>query len=130
MADQAVLPPTGGPYSLVRRAPTGLVLVAGQVGVDPASGKMVDGGIQAQTHQAIANIATILASEGMTLRDVLKVSVFLADPDDFDAMNEAYSSGFETPYPVRTTVGAGLGPGALVEIDAIAFDPRGGAGGG
>jgi 2-iminobutanoate/2-iminopropanoate deaminase len=124
MTSRTPLPPTGGPYSLARRLPIGLVFVAGQTGVDPVTRKLVAGGIEEQTRQAIANISAILETEGLALRDVVKASVFLADPGDFGAMNDVYGTLFETPYPVRTTVVAGLGPGALVEIDAVAFDPR------
>ncbi len=117
------LPPPGGPYSLVRRLPNGLVLVAGQTGVDPATRLLVPGGIGEQTAQAISNVALILASEGLSLRDVVKTSVFIARPEDFAAMNEAYGSAFGPPLPVRTTVAAGIGPGIPVEIEAMAFDP-------
>ncbi len=123
MDRDATLPPTGGPYSLARRLPNGLVLVAGQTGLDPATGQLAPGGIREQTSRAIANIALILASEGLTLRDVVKTSVFIARPEDFAAMNEAYGAAFQPPLPVRTTVAAGIGPGILVEIEAMAFDP-------
>jgi 2-iminobutanoate/2-iminopropanoate deaminase len=118
------LPQAGGPYSLSRRLPNGMVFVAGQIGVDPATRALVDGGIREQTRQAIANVSAILADEGLSRRDVVKVSVFLADSDDFAAMNEVYGALFDQPYPVRTTVAAGLGAGAVVEIDVVAFDEQ------
>jgi 2-iminobutanoate/2-iminopropanoate deaminase len=114
------LPRPGGPYSLARKAPGGPVYVSGQIGVDPTTGILREGGIAPQTEQAIKNVAAILATSGCALADVLKVSVFLADIDDFNAMNEVYSRLFSTPFPVRTTVQAGLARGALIEVDAIA----------
>jgi len=78
------------------------------------------GGIGPETEQAIANVAAILASEGCSLDDVVKVSVFLVDIGDFGAMNEVYSRLFHQPYPARSTVQVGLGGGARVEIDAVA----------
>jgi 2-iminobutanoate/2-iminopropanoate deaminase len=114
------LPPRGGPYSLSRTTPTGLVFVAGQTAVAPATGKLVVGGISEQTRQVLDNLSAILAAEGCDLSDVVKVSVFLADLRDFAAMNEMYGSVFRVPYPVRTTVQAVLSQGALIEIDAIA----------
>ncbi len=126
MTSQAAagLPSPAGPYSLVRRLPNGLVFIAGQIAVDAATGKLVEGGIAEQTRQAIDNVSAILATEGATLRDVVKVSVFLAGFGDFAEMNDAYGSRFKAPYPTRTTVVAQLSPGALIEIDAIAFAPK------
>lgn len=118
--DGSELPRAGGPYSLTRKAPGGPVYVSGQIGVDPTTGFLRDGGITPQTEQAIKNVAAILATSGCVLADVLKVSVFLADIDDFDAMNEVYSRHFSPPFPVRTTVQAGLARGARIEVDAIA----------
>ena len=114
------LPRPGGPYSLSRQATSGTVYVAGQIGVDPATGRLSDGGIRTETEQALKNVAAILQAAGCGLRDVLKVSVFLADIHDFDAMNEVYAAIFDEPFPVRTTVQASLGAGARVEVDAIA----------
>jgi 2-iminobutanoate/2-iminopropanoate deaminase len=114
------LPPPGGPYSLVRRGPGGLVFIAGQVAVDPATRDLVEGGIREQTRQAIENVKTVLATADCTLSDVLKVSVFLASRSDFAEMNEVYRSMFPEPFPVRTTVQVGLGAGELIEIDVVA----------
>jgi 2-iminobutanoate/2-iminopropanoate deaminase len=114
------LPPPGGPYSLLRTGPGGLVFVAGQVPVDPATKNVVEGAIAEQTRQVIENITAILASASCGLGDVLKVSVFLADMGDFAAMNDVYHEMFPEPYPVRTTVQAGLAPGFLIEIDVVA----------
>jgi 2-iminobutanoate/2-iminopropanoate deaminase len=117
------LPPRGGPYSLSRTTSSGLVFVAGQTAVDPSTARLVDGGITEQTLQVLDNIASILATEGCTLGDVVKVSVFLADLGDFAAMNQAYESRFQAPYPVRTTVEVGLSKGLLIEVDAVASKP-------
>jgi 2-iminobutanoate/2-iminopropanoate deaminase len=114
------LPRPGGPYSLARKEPGGTVYVSGQIGVDPSTGILREGGIGPQAEQAIKNVAAILAASGCGLSDVLKVSVFLADIDDFNAMNDVYSGLFSQPFPVRTTVQAGLARGALIEVDAIA----------
>jgi 2-iminobutanoate/2-iminopropanoate deaminase len=97
-----------------------LVFVAGQTAVDPVTGKLVAGGIIEKTRQVVDNVSAILAAAGCDLHDVVKVSVFLADLGDFAAMNEVYASLFQVPYPVRTTVQAGLSQGALIEIDVIA----------
>lgn len=118
------LPRPGGPYSLIRQAIGPTVYVAGQIGVDPSTGRLRAGGIGPETEQAIANVVAILGSEGCSLHDVVKVSVFLADIAEFGAMNEVYSRLFPQPYPARSTVQAGLGGGARVEIDAVAQLPR------
>jgi 2-iminobutanoate/2-iminopropanoate deaminase len=115
------LPPTGGPYTLARRLPNGLIFVAGQTGVDPVARRVIATGVEAQTLRAIDNVAAVLAAEGAALADVVQVTVHLAREEDFQAMNAAYARRFEPPYPVRTTVVAGLGPDALVEITAVAF---------
>jgi 2-iminobutanoate/2-iminopropanoate deaminase len=111
------------PYSPVIRSGRH-VYTAGQVAFDP-SGVVVPGGIAEQTRQVIANLQLCLGAVGCTLSDVVKVNVFLADQGDFDAFNEVYREAFEEPYPVRTTVQAGL-PGPLrVEIEAVAELPDG-----
>jgi len=103
--------------------PGGLAFVAGQTATDPTTGLISEGGIREQTRQALSNIAAILASGGLDLSNVVKVSVFLADLRDFQAMNEEYAALVPEPYPARTTVQAGLAPGALIEIDAVAARP-------
>ena len=109
-----------GPYS--QGIHTGdLVFTAGQAGVDPATGKLAEGGIQAETHQVFKNLKAVLEAAGSSLEKVVKVSVFLADMNDFGAMNEVYAGYFGDTPPARTTVQAGGLPlGALVEIDMIA----------
>ena len=95
------------------------VYTAGQVAHD-ADGNLVDGGIADQTRQALANVRTCLEAAGCTLDDVVKVNAFLADLGDFAGYNEAYVEFFTDPYPARTSVQAGLPPGVLVEIEAVA----------
>ena len=106
------------PYSPVVRSGDH-VYTAGQVGFDP-SGTLVVGGIAEQTRQTLANLQACLLAAGCTLDDVAKVNVFLVDLADFDAFNEVYRAAFAEPYPVRTTVQAGLPGGIRVEIEAIA----------
>jgi 2-iminobutanoate/2-iminopropanoate deaminase len=106
------------PYSPVVRSGDH-VYTAGQVGFDP-SGTLVVGGIAEQTRQTLANLQACLLAAGCTLDDVVKVNVFLVDLADFDAFNEVYRAAFAEPYPVRTTVQAGLPGGIRVEIEAIA----------
>lgn len=113
-----------GPYSQAVRVGDTLWL-AGQVGLDPASGALVQGGISAETERALANVTAVLESAGMSLRDVVEVQVFLADMGDFAAMNAVYATAFPTPAPARTTVGVSALPlGAAVEIRAVAVATR------
>ena len=114
-----------GPYShaqVVRlHGGNRMVFTSGQVGLDPASGELVEGGIQAQTERAFANLAAVLAGAGLTLLDVVKATVYLADMQDFAAMNEVYAKHLGEVLPARTTIAAaGLPKGARVEIDAVA----------
>ena len=99
-----------------------LVYTAGQVAFD-ASGTLVAGGIAEQTTQVLANLGACLLAAGCTHDDVVKVNVFLVDHAEFDAFNEAYRAAFAEPYPVRTTVQAGLPGGIRVEIEAVARIP-------
>jgi 2-iminobutanoate/2-iminopropanoate deaminase len=95
------------------------VYTAGQTGVD-GDGKIVEGGIAAQTRQTLDNVRTCVEAAGCTLDDVVKVNAYLADLDDFPAYNEVYLDFFSKPYPARTSVQAGLPSGVLVEIEAVA----------
>lgn len=100
-----------------------LVVTAGQVAFDQ-DGKVVEGGIREQTRQALENVKRCLAAAGAGLEDVIKVNAFLADLGDFQAYNEVYAEFFQPPYPVRTTVQAGLPAGLLLEVEATARAPR------
>lgn len=101
----------------------GFTFVSGQVGVEPATGALRPGGVTAQFEQAVANLEAVLADSGRTLTDVVRVGVYLADMDDYPAMNAAYREAFAEPYPARTAIGvAALPLAAAVEIDAIVAD--------
>ena len=117
-------PAVAGPYSPAVRAGDWLVL-AGQVGLDPASGKMVDGGVEAQARRVLANIAAVLADCGASLADVAKATVFVTDMGDFATVNAAYADAFGEHKPARSTVQvAALPAAALVEIEVWAYLPR------
>ena len=108
-----------GPYSQGIAAGD-TVFVSGQIPLDPATGKFPEG-IAAQTEQAIRNISAILAQAGMTLDNVVKTTVFLADLDDFAEMNEVYGKLFHTPYPSRSAFEVARLPlNAPLEIECIA----------
>jgi len=110
-----------GPYSPAVRAGQ-LLFVSGQVALDPATGNMVEGGIAEQTRRALDNIGELLLAAGRSFGDVVRTTVFLADMNDFAAMNEVYGEYFTEPYPARATVQvARLPKDARVEIDVIAI---------
>ena len=114
-----------GPYSqaqVVRLHGGGrLVFTAGQVGLDPKSGEIVAGGVSEQTAQVMKNLSAVLAGAGLTLADIVKTTVYLADMQEFQAMNEVYGRHFPEAPPARTTIAAaGLPRGARVEIEAVA----------
>jgi len=115
-----------GPYSPALR--TGqLLFVSGQVPIDPATGQMIDGDIAAQTRRVFENIGALLTAGGRSFADVARTTVFLADMNDFAAMNEVYGQYFSEPYPARATVQvARLPKDARVEIDVIATYDQGG----
>lgn len=108
-----------GPYSQGIAAGN-TVYVSGQLPINPATGKAPEG-IAAQTEQSLKNISAILAGEGMTLENVVKTTVLMADMNDFSAMNEVYGKYFHAPYPSRSAVQvAKLPTGAPIEIECIA----------
>ena len=98
------------------------VYTAGQVAYD-ATGALVAGGIAEQTRQVLENVRTCLEAAGCTLDDVVKVTAFLVDLGEVAAYNEVYREFFDETYPARSTVQAGLAPGVLVEIEAVARRP-------
>ncbi len=115
------LAPPKAPYSpVVVSGHT--VFTAGQVAFDER-GDLVDGGIGEQTRRTLENVRACLAAAGCTMDDVVKVTAFLADLADFGVYNEVYAEFFAEPYPARTTVGAMLPPGLLVEIEVTALTP-------
>ena len=109
-----------GPYSPAVRAGQ-LLFVSGQVALDPATGNMVEGGIAEQTTRVLDNIGALLTAGGRSFADVVRTTIFLADMNDFAAVNEIYGQYFTEPYPARATVQvARLPKDARVEIDVIA----------
>jgi 2-iminobutanoate/2-iminopropanoate deaminase len=126
MSKTAIVPknlvPPVGPFSQGIRI-NGLLFLSGQVGLDPATGKLVPGGIRAETEQVLRNLAAVLEAAGKTFTDVVRAGVFLTDIGDFSAMNAVYEKQFIQPYPARTTIAvAALPLGARVEIDLVAAD--------
>lgn len=114
-------PRTAGPYSPAVRAGDWLVL-AGQVGLDPSTGTIVPGGVEAQARQVLANIAAILRDCGANLADVAKTTVFVTDIAQFATVNSVYAEAFGAHRPARSTVQvAALPGGAEIEIEAWAF---------
>jgi 2-iminobutanoate/2-iminopropanoate deaminase len=114
-------PAAVGPYSQAMVIDR-FVYTAGQVGLDPRTGKLVEGGLEAETRQALANLAAILEAAGSGLDRVIKTTVFLADMRDFPAMNAIYAEAFREHRPARSTVQAAALPlGARVEIDAVGY---------
>lgn len=108
-----------GPYSQAIEA-NGFVYCSGQLPIDPATGEMPEG-IEAQTEQSLANVSAILTEAGLTLSDVVKTTVYLADMSLFAPMNGVYSRLFEAPYPARSAYAVKeLPKQALVEIEVIA----------
>jgi 2-iminobutanoate/2-iminopropanoate deaminase len=98
-----------------------LVFLAGQIGLDPATGQIVDGGIEAEAERALRNIMAVLDAAGLSMNDVVKTTCFLADINDFAAFNAVYAKFVATPPPARSTFAvAALPRGARVEIEAIA----------
>ena len=109
-----------GPYSQATIA-DGHVYTAGQIALEPASGQVVGGGVQAQTRQVMENLAAILRAAGSDFSQVVKTTVYLVDMNDFPAMNEVYAKAFGEHRPARSTVAVSALPkGVRVEIDAIA----------
>jgi len=118
----ASAPAALGPYSQGIES-GGLVFTSGQLGIDPATGKIVDG-IENQTERALLNIEAILAAAGLAMADVVKTSIFLVDLAHFGQVNAIYARHVATPPPARSTFQvSGLALGALIEIEAIARRP-------
>ena len=123
-ADRTIATPRApaaiGPYSQAVRSGS-LLFCSGQIPLDPDSGQLVEGGIEAQTVRVLDNLAAVLAAADLKLGNVVKTTVFLVSMDDFPAMNEVYARYFDEDPPARSTIGvAALPKGARVEIEAIA----------
>jgi reactive intermediate/imine deaminase len=110
-----------GPYAQAIRA-DGIVYTSGQIGIDPATGALVPGGIEAQTRRVLENLKAVLAAAGSSLDRVLRVGVYLTDLGHFQAMNRIFAEYLDRHRPARSTIGvAALPMGALVEMDMIAL---------
>ena len=110
-----------GPYSLGIGAGD-YVFLSGQIPLDGATGKLVEGGIEAQTEQVFKNIKALLEASGSTMTQVVKTTVFMTDLSEFQAINGVYAKHVPQPYPARSTIqGAGLPMGARVEIEMIVW---------
>ena len=109
-----------GPYSQAI-ADGGLLFCSGQVPMDPASGELIEGDVAAQTRRAMENLGAVLSAGGTSFSNVIKVTAFLTDMNDFPAFNEVYGEFFDDTPPARATVGvAALPKGARVEVECIA----------
>lgn len=110
-----------GPYSQGTVTATGLCFTAGQVGLDPVTGALVEGGIVPETRRALDNLRAVLGAAGYGLHQVVKTTVFVIDLAEFAAMNDVYQAYFREPFPARSTVQVSALPrGARVEIEAVA----------
>ena len=109
-----------GPYSQAIRVGN-LVYTSGQIPIDPATGVFVEGGIIEQTRQSLTNVKAILERVGLSMSNVIKTTVFMADMNDFADMNAVYAEFFTEPFPARSAVAVkSLPKGALVEIEVVA----------
>lgn len=109
-----------GPYNQAIKVGN-LVYTSGQIPINPATGNFVEGGIKEQTRQSLTNIKAILEETGLSMNNVVKTTVFLADMNDFADMNSVYTEFFSEPYPARSAVAVKTLPkGALVEIEVVA----------
>lgn len=100
------------------------LFLSGQIGIDPATGALVAGGVEAETRRVLANLEAVLAAGGAGFGDVVKMTVYLADMNDFSVFNAVYVGYFDTDPPARATVGVvALPRGARIEIDAVALLP-------
>jgi 2-iminobutanoate/2-iminopropanoate deaminase len=116
-----------GPYSqAVVDEAGGWVFCSGQIGIDPASGEMASGGVEAEFRQILANVREVLAAASCTLDQVLKTTVYLADMGDFAAVNAIYAEAFREPFPARAAIqAAALPKNARVEMEVVARRPPG-----
>lgn len=109
-----------GPYSQAIIA-NGMLYTSGQIPIDPQTGNIVSGGIEAQAHQAFTNVRNLVEAAGITMSHVVKVTVYMVDMADFATVNTIYEQYFTAPYPARSAVAVKQLPkGALIEIETIA----------
>jgi 2-iminobutanoate/2-iminopropanoate deaminase len=120
----AEAPQAIGPYSQAVRVGDWL-FCSGQIGLDPATGQLITGGVEAETERVLANLAAVLSAAGGSLADVVRTTIYLTDLTDFTRVNERYAARFAAPFPARATVGvAALPRGAKIEIEAVAMVGR------
>jgi 2-iminobutanoate/2-iminopropanoate deaminase len=113
------LAPPAGPFSPAVRS-GGFIFFSGQVGQDPATGKLSEGGVEAEARQIFRNLASLLEAAGKSFGDVVRAGIFLTDIGEFAAVNDIYAEHFEPPFTARTTVGvAALPLGARIEIELL-----------
>ncbi|KAA3644958.1 MAG: hypothetical protein DWQ07_16280 [Chloroflexi bacterium] len=129
MPQKEVVIPVGGAKPLAPYSPAikfgNLLITSGQVGLDPDSQTMVEGGVSAQARQVMLNLGTILEAAGISYDNILKCTVFMTDMNDYGAINEVYGEFFPNDPPARSAVAVNALPaGALVEIEAIAYLPE------
>ena len=129
MSKKEVVLPVGGAKPLAPYSPAirygDLLITSGQVGIDPDSQTMVEGGVSAQARQVMLNLGTILEAAGISFDNVLKCTVFMTDMNDYAAINEVYGEFFPNDPPARSAVAVkALPAGALVEIEATAYLPE------
>ena len=119
----AGMPTPLGPYSHAVVASGSFLFVSGQVAIDPAVGKITATTFAEQAARAFENVKAVVEGAGAKMSDVVRVGVYLSDMKHFAEMNEIYRRYFPEPYPVRTTIQAGLPPNAMIEVDAIVALP-------
>ncbi len=120
-ANTSLVPGAFGAYSQAVKAGS-YVFISGQLGVDPATGALAPGGVEAEARQCLANLKMILFQLGLTMKDVAKTTVFLRDIADIDTMNAVYAEAFGDHRPARSTVQiVALNKKALIEIEAVAY---------
>ena len=123
-SEKEVIIPEGGAKPLAPYSPgirwDKLVFTSGQIGIEPGTGKLVPGGVEAETRQALRNLSAILEAAGSSLAQVLKVTVYVKNIEDYGLVNQVYAEFFTEEPPARAIVQGALPSGALVEVDAIA----------
>ena len=118
------IPAPRGPYSPAVRAGD-FIFVSGQVPVDPATNELSSGDIKHETRVALNNVKLVLEGAGATLEDVVRVGVYIGDGKDFAAMNEVYTEFFGAAKPARSTIVCGFAAEIKVEVDCVAYKPKG-----
>jgi 2-iminobutanoate/2-iminopropanoate deaminase len=114
-----------GPYSQAVKLPNGLIMLSGQIGINPNTGSLVEGGVLSELKQIFTNIEEILSSQSISFKNVIKQTIFVLDINDFSTVNEYMKKKYQSPYPARSLVEVSKLPkDALIEIEVIAYDER------